>query len=92
MGFQLRKATTLGFLKSSGTSRWRELILCLYSFPVRFHLEYYIQLWGFQQKKIMDFLEEVKKRATKVIGRLEQLAYEERLRELFLGFFFNLEK
>ncbi|GAB0188160.1 hypothetical protein GRJ2_001281300 [Grus japonensis] len=53
------------------------------------HLEHRIQLWGPQHKKDMELLEQVQKKATKMISRLEHLSYEDRLRELGL---FSVEK
>ncbi|PKU45714.1 hypothetical protein llap_3978 [Limosa lapponica baueri] len=73
---------TLGCIKRSVASKSREVILSLYSPLVRPHLDYCIQLWGPQNNKDIDPLEQVQRMAMRTIRGLERLSCEDRLREL----------
>ena len=79
----------VGFIGRSFEFKSEKNILTLYNSLVRPHLEYCVQFWSPYYRKDIDKLERIQRRVTKMIPRLRNKPYEERLEELNL---FNLTK
>ena len=71
----------LGIIRRNITCNEKSLIVPLYKAIVRPHLEYCIQAWSPYLRKDMDMLENIQRRATKLLPELRDLRYEERLKE-----------
>ena len=74
----------LGMIKRNFAYRSREVILKLYKSLIRPHLDYAIQAWSPYLEKDKKSLENVQRRATKLIPSLRDLPYEERPAKLNL--------
>lgn len=59
----------LGYIRKSIASRMREVFLPLYSTLVRPHPEHCVQFWDLKHKSVMELLQQVQGRATRMIKR-----------------------
>ena len=62
----------------------KEMFLNLYKTMVRPHLEYATQIWSPLYKKDKIIIENVQRRATRLVKCISHMSYEERLRHLGL--------
>ena len=74
----------LGLIKRTITCRKKEVVIRLYKSLVRPHLEYCIQAWRPHLVKDIMLLEQVQRRATRMIEECKGKSYEERLEILGL--------
>ena len=73
----------LGMIKHNFIHRSKATILALYKSLVRPHLEYCIQVWNPHLAKDIKLIEDVQRRATKLVHGIENWKYDDRLK--FLG-------
>ena len=74
----------LGIIFRSFTYMDKEMFLNLYKSMVRPHIEYATQVWSPQYKKDKITLENVQRRATRLVKCIKHLSYSERLKALGL--------
>ena len=85
MSEKIKKANSiLGVVRRTFQFLDRESFLVLYKSLVRPQIEYANQVWAPRLKRQIDSIENVQKRATRLIPGLKGLSYEERLRALKL--------
>ena len=74
----------LGRINRAFENKDKEIIKLLYVSMVRPHLEYAVQSWSPYLRKDIYLLEQVQRRATRLIPEIRHLPYEERLKALNL--------
>ena len=84
--FKKKKSTDiLGMIFRSFTYMDTEKLLTLYKSMVRSHIVYATQVWSPQYKKDKITLENVQRRATRLVKCIKHLLYSERLKALGLS-------
>jgi ribonucleases P/MRP protein subunit RPP40 len=71
----------LGMIKRNIKFKSKQVIVKLYKALVRPRLEYCIQVWSPYLRKDINMLERVQRRATRMVAGLQDLSYEERLKQ-----------
>ncbi|KAJ7423061.1 hypothetical protein WISP_35303 [Willisornis vidua] len=79
----------LSCIRNSVASRTRAVTLPLYFALMRLNFRFFVQFWALHYKKVIEVLEPVHRRATKLVKDLVHKSYEEQLREPEL---FSLKK
>ena len=85
LAVKVKKANQIiGVIRRSFSFLDEETFLMLYKGMVRPHLEYANQVWAPRLNKHIEMLENVQRRATKLVPGLKGMEYEDRLRKLKL--------
>ena len=74
----------LGIVKRNFIYLTPDSFVVLYKSMIRSQLEYAVSVWNPHHQSLIEKLEKVQKRATKLVFTVKNLCYEERLRKLKL--------
>ena len=82
---KVKKATSVaGLIRRSFTYLDKDMFRTLFTTIVRPHLEYGAPIWNPHSKRLVDLIENVQRRASKMIPGLSHLTYQQRLEALQL--------
>ena len=74
----------LGFIARNFRYKNNKLILPLYKFLVRPHLEHAVQFWSPHLRRNIEKIEKIQRRATKMIPKTSNRSYHQRIQDLDL--------